>query len=114
ASSPGKDPPSHGADATGTASVHAVKSQGAAGQYLVPCLGRQRPETVADHLRRAGEESVLMRIIGRPHDLVRPDIAGQRRNTALARLDRDPAVALDELDWTRLRGVIIVPVVVEM
>src|SRR5690242_14471305 len=46
---------------TGTSSVHAVESQGAAGQYLVLRLGYQRPEAVADHLRRSRKEAVLMR-----------------------------------------------------
>src|SRR5712671_6196792 len=55
------------------ASLQRVEPHRAAGQYLVSRLGGQRPESVADHLRRAREEAVLMRIIGRPHDLVRAD-----------------------------------------
>src|ERR1051326_3608735 len=55
-----------------------------------------------------------MRIIGRPHDLMWPDVVGQRGNAALDRLERDPAVALEEFARTRLRGGIVDPVIVEM
>jgi hypothetical protein len=34
---------------------------------------------LAQHVRCAGEETVLTRIVGRPHDLVRADILGQHR-----------------------------------
>src|SRR2546427_266063 len=60
-------------------SAHAVEAEGAAGEHLVLRLGRQRPEPVAEHLRRAREEAVRVRIIGGPHDLVWPDVVGQHR-----------------------------------
>src|SRR5258707_946645 len=54
------------------ASVQAVKAERAAGHDLLPCRRRQWPKPVADHLRRARKEPVLMRIIGRAADGPRP------------------------------------------
>ena len=73
----------------GSPLLQSVEPDRDAGHYLVPRLGGQRPEPLADHLRRAREEAVLMRIIGRPHDLVRADIVGQSgdRDTAIDRQD---------------------------
>src|SRR6185503_7602647 len=57
--------------------AQAVEAEGAAGEHLVLRLGGQPPEPIAEHLRRAREEAVLVRIVGGPHDLVRPDVVGQ-------------------------------------
>src|SRR6266851_2680186 len=51
-------------------SVQPVKAHRAAGHDLVLGLGRQALEALAHHVRRAGEEAVGVRVIGRPHDLV--------------------------------------------
>src|SRR3984893_5765894 len=95
-------------------SLQGVEPHRAAGQYLVPRLGGQRPDPLADHVRRAREEAVLMRIIGRPHDLVRADIVGQHGNAVLYRLERDPAIAPEQFARPHLRGGIVKPLVVEM
>src|SRR5207245_2823830 len=58
---------------------------------------------VAEHLRRAREEAVRVRIIGGPHDLVWPDVVGQHRDAAFDRLERDPAITLEQLARPRLR-----------
>src|SRR5260370_22502914 len=78
-------------------SAEAIEAKGAPGEHLVLGLGGQRPEPLAEHLRRAREEAVLVRIVGSPHDLVRPDVVGQHRDAAFDRLERDPAIALEQL-----------------
>jgi hypothetical protein len=78
-------------------SAQAVEAEGAAGEHLVLRRGGQLPEPLAEDLRRAREEAVRVRIVGGPHDLVRPDIVGQHRDAALHRLERDPAIALEQL-----------------
>ena len=50
-----------------SSSAQAVEAEGAAGEHLVLGLGGQRPESLAEHLRRAREEAVLVRIVGGPH-----------------------------------------------
>ena len=90
--------------------LQGVEAHCTAGHDLVLRLGGQWPEPVAEHLRRAGEEAVLMRIIGRPHDLVRADIVGQHGDAVLDRLERDPAIALEELARPHLRGGFVEPV----
>src|SRR5262249_30509792 len=73
-----------------------VEAHRAAGQDLALGL---RGELLApgDQIRRAGEESVRVRVIGGPEDLVRTDVVGQHGEAALDRLERDPAVALEQL-----------------
>src|SRR5262245_14053491 len=95
-------------------SAQAVEAEGAAGQHLVPRLGGQRPEPLAQHLRRAREEAVLVRIVGGPQDLVRPDVAGQHRDAALDRLERDPAIALEQLARPHLRRGLVEAQVIEV
>src|SRR6266436_3311026 len=95
-------------------STEAVEAERAAGEHLVLRLGGQRPEPVAEHLRRAREEAVRVRIIGGPHDLVRPDIVGQHRDAAFDRLERDPAVALEQLARPRLRRGLVEALVIEV
>src|ERR1700675_2438800 len=84
-------------------SAQAVEAEGTPGEHLVLRLGGQRPESLAEHLRRAREEAVLVRIVGGPHDLVRPDIVGQDRDAAFDRLERDPAISLEQFAGPRLR-----------
>jgi len=38
-----------------------------------------------------------VRIVGRPQDLVRADIVGERTDRALDRLERDPAIAPEDV-----------------
>src|SRR5206468_1251759 len=95
-------------------STEAVEAEGAAGEHLVLRLGGQRPEPLAQHLRRAREEAVRVRIIGGPHDLVRPDIVGQHGDAALDRLERDPAIALEQLARPRLRRGLVETQVIEV
>src|SRR2546422_11286125 len=71
--------------------AQAVEALGAARQDLALRLRRELG-TVGDELRRAREEPIGVRIVGRPQDLVRADVVGEDRETALDRLERDPAV----------------------
>src|SRR2546423_4655049 len=96
------------------ASAKAVETERAAGEHLVLRLGGQRSEPLAEHLRRAREEAVRVRIIGGPHDLVRPDIVGQHRDAAFDRLERDPAIALEQLARPRLRRGLVEALVIEV
>src|SRR3989442_13791720 len=84
-------------------STEAVEAERAAGEHLVLRLWGQRFDPLAEHLRRAREEPVRVRIVGGPHDLVRPDIVGQHRDAAFDRLERDPAITLDSLPRPRVR-----------
>ena len=68
----------------------------------MPGRGGQPFELLLEHVGCAGEEPVRMRVIGRPHDLVGPDIVRQHLQAALDRLERDPAIAPEEL--ARARG----------
>src|ERR1700704_2531030 len=93
--------------------LQAVESLGAARQDLALRLRRQlRP--IGDQLRRAGEEAVGMRIVGRPQDLVRPDVVREDAEAALHGLEGDPAVALEELARAHGEIRIVEPLVVEM
>src|SRR5580700_2828561 len=94
--------------------LQGVEAYCTAGHYLVLRLGGQRPEPVTEHLRRAREEAVLMRVIGRPHELVRADVVGEHGDAVLDRLERDPAIALEEFARPHLRSGFVEPVVVEM
>src|SRR3989442_11033383 len=95
-------------------STEAVEAERAAGEHLVLRLGGQRPEPLAQHLRRAREEAVRVRIIGGPHDLVRPDIVGQHGDAALDRLEVDPAIALEQLARPRLRRGLVETQIIEV
>src|ERR1700693_648840 len=96
------------------ASFKAVEAERTAGHYLVPRLRRQRPEPVADHRRRSRKEAVLMRIIGGPHDLVRTDIVGQHGDAVLDRLERDPAIALEQFARPGFGRGLVETLIVEM
>src|SRR5712692_5116735 len=95
-------------------SAKAVEAEGAAGEHLVLRLGRQRPEPLAEHLGRTREEAVRVGIISGPHDLVRPDVVGQHRDAAFDRLERDPAIALEQLARPRLRRGLVEALVIEV
>jgi len=58
-------------------SVQPVRADRAAGQNLVLNIGGRAGHAVLDHLRRAGEEAVAVRVVGDPQDFVRPDILGE-------------------------------------
>src|SRR6267143_2422211 len=93
--------------------LQAVESLGAARQDLALRLRRQlRP--IGDQLRRAGEEAVGMRVVGGPEDLVRTDVVGEHREAALDGLERDPAIALEELAGTHRQARIVEALVVEV
>src|SRR2546425_5804297 len=96
------------------ASAKAVEAEGATGEHLVLRLGGQPSEPLAEHLRRARKEAVRVRIIGGPHDLVRPDVVGQHRDAAFDRLERNPAVALEQFARPRLRRRLVEPLVIEV
>src|SRR4030095_13466592 len=94
-------------------SAQAIEAEGAAGEHLVLRLGGQRPEPLAEHLRRTRGEAVRVRIVGGPQDLVRPDVVGEHRDAAFDRLERDPAIAPEQLAWPRLRRGLVEALVIE-
>src|SRR5882724_1065494 len=97
----------------GWALLQAVESHGAARQDLALRLGGQlRP--IGDELRRAGEETVGMRVVGRPQDLVRADVVREHGQAALDGLERDPAVALEQLARAHREPGIVEALVVEV
>src|SRR5260370_16745017 len=73
-------------------SVHAVKREGAAGQHAALSRGRGALDALAHHVGSAREEAVLMRIIGRPHDLVRPDLVAHDADPPLPRPHPHPPI----------------------
>src|SRR5882724_6498076 len=93
--------------------AQSVEPFGAAGQDLTLRLGRElRP--VGDELRRAREEAVRVRIVGGPQDLVRADVVGEDREAALDRLERDPAVPLEQLARPHREPGVVEALVVEV
>src|SRR5262249_19686121 len=95
-------------------SAHPVEAEGATGEHLVLRLVGQQAEALAEHLRRAPEEAVLVRIVVGPHDLVRPAVLSQHGDAALDRLERDPAIALNQLARPRLRRGLVEALVIEV
>src|SRR6267143_1333887 len=95
-------------------STEAVEAERAAGEHLVLRLWGQRFDPLAEHLRRAREEPVRVRIVGGPHDLVRPDVVGEHRDAAFDRLERDPAIAPEQLTRPRLRRGLVEALVIEV
>src|SRR5436309_1319406 len=91
----------------------AVEALGPSGQDLTLRLRRQLT-AVGDQLGRAGEEAVGMRIVGRPQDLVGPDVVGEDAQAALDRLERDPAVALEQLARPHRQAGVVEALVVEV
>src|SRR5277367_4986768 len=80
--------------------VQPVQAHRTPGHDLVLGLGRQTFHAIHDHFRGTGKEAVRVRVVGRPQDLVRPDVIGQRLDAALDRLERDPAIALEQFART--------------
>src|ERR1700733_1745382 len=105
---PGKSP--------SPSSVQPVERHRAAGHDAM--LGRGRDagavELLLDHVGRAGEEPVAVRVVGRPQDLVRPYIVGEVLQAALDWLERDPALPLEDVAGTRLQPAVVKALVVEM
>ena len=95
-------------------SVEAVETDSATGENAALGLRRGALQPLADHVRRAGEEAVGVRVVGRPQDFVWTDIIGQHPQVALDRLERDPAIALKKLARARLETGIVKALVVEM
>jgi hypothetical protein len=48
-----------------------------------------------------------MRIVGRPHNLLRADIVGEHLEATLDRLERDPAIAPEQLARPGLQAGIV-------
>ncbi len=94
--------------------THTVEAERTARHHLMLCLVGQRPQAIAKHLWRTREKTVLMRVIGRPHDLVRTNIVGKHGDAIFDWLEADPAIALEQLARTRFRSEFIEPLVVEM
>jgi hypothetical protein len=61
-----------------------------------------------------GEKAIPVRVIGRPHDLVRADIVGEYGDAIFDRLEGDPTIPLEEFARLHLWGSIIASLVVEM
>src|SRR6202040_1592424 len=106
--------PTTGAHGAAQLSVHAVKAEGAAGHHAVLRRRRQADELLPDHVGRAWEEAVGVRIVGRPQDLIGTNVVGKHPEAALDRLERDPAIALEQFARTRLQAGIVEALVVEM
>src|SRR5215469_18718204 len=67
-----------------------------------------------DHVRRTGKEPVAVRVVGRPQDLVRADIVGEMREAALDRLERNPALAAEDVARARFEAAVVEALVIEM
>src|SRR6202140_5023725 len=93
------------------ASVQTVEPHRAAGQDAMLGFGRGADEIFPDHVGGAGEEAVAMRVVGRPHDLVRADIVGQYPQAALDRLEGDPAIAPEQIARPGLQAGIVEPLI---
>src|SRR4051812_43729779 len=95
-------------------SVEAVESHRAAGHDGALRIRRQALHSLLDHPRRTGEEAVAMRVVGRPQDLVRADVFGEGADRTFDRLERDPAVAAEQVARPRLEAGIVETLVVEV
>src|SRR5207253_11182032 len=62
----------------------------------------------------AGEETVAVRVVGRPEDLVRTDLLGEDLEAALDRFERDPAIAPEDFAGSGFQSGIVEALVVEM
>src|SRR5215813_1808432 len=97
----------------GTGSGELVEAFGAAAEDLA--LGfRGELGPVCDHLRRAREEAVGMRIVGGPENLVGADVVREDGEAALHGLEGDPAVAAEELARTQGEPRVVEALVVEV
>src|SRR5204862_5271698 len=94
--------------------IQPVEAHRAAGHDPVLGRGGQPRDLLPDHVRRAGEEAIGVRVVGRPHDLVGADVIGEHLEAALDRLERDPAIALEQFAGPRRQTGIIEALIVEM
>ena len=88
-------------------SVKVVEAHCSAGQDAVLSRRRGAFEAFAHHFWRAGEEPIRVRIVGRPHDLVRADEVREYLEAGFDRLERNPAVSLEEFARPRLQARIV-------
>src|SRR6516164_10529832 len=95
-------------------SVKAVEAHCPAGQDAVLSRRRGAFKAVAHHFRRAGEEPVRVWIVGRPHDLVRADEVREYLEAGFERLERNPAVSLEEFARPRLQAGVVEKLIIEM
>src|SRR5436309_2494644 len=58
-------------------SIQAVEGLGTFRHDAAPGFCRQAFELSLDHVGRAGEEPIRVRVVGRPHDLIWADIIGE-------------------------------------
>src|ERR1700730_3664619 len=97
-----------------SALVQPVEPHRAAGQDPMLGLRRYSLEAIQHHLRRAGEEAVRVRVVGRPQDLMRADIIGEHLDAALDRFERNPAIALEKLARPGGKAGIVEALIVEV
>src|ERR1700722_19218081 len=95
-------------------SVQRVKSLGTARHHLLARGFREAGELLTHHGRSAGKKAVRVRIVGGPEDFVRADIFSEHSQAALDGLERDPAIALEDLARTHGKTGIVEPFVIEM
>src|SRR5579883_690828 len=96
------------------ASIEPVKAHRPAGHDPVLGFFRKALHPASDHVGSAREKAVGMRVVGRPQDLVGADIIGQNLDAALDRLERDPAIALEDFARTHRQPGIVETLVVKM
>src|SRR6266542_1273285 len=78
------------------ASVQTIEAHGTAGQDAMLSSRRCAFKAFAHHVGRAGEKPIRMRIVGRPHDLVGADEVRKYLEAGFDRLERNPAIALEQ------------------
>src|SRR6516162_2855993 len=115
----GRGPSAHGFLSCGPGgpsrgSVEAVKTHGTAGENAALGRGRCAFESLAHHVGRAGEETVGMRIVGRPQDLIGANKVGEYLEAGFNGLERNPAIALKEFGGARLQVGIVEKLIIEM
>src|SRR5881392_3367347 len=103
-----------GEGSSARSSVQPVEAHRAAGEDTLLRRGRGALQPLAHHVGRAGEKPVAMRVVGCPHDLVGADIIGEHIEATLDRLERDPAIALEQFARPRLEAGIVEALIVEM
>src|SRR6266851_3138675 len=106
--------PQTGARNDAPPSVQAVKAERPAGHHAVLRRRRQADKLLPDHVGRAREEAIWVRIVGCPQDLIGTDIVGQHPEAALDRLEGDPAIALEQFAWPGRQAGIVEALIVEM
>src|SRR5437667_2084224 len=97
-----------------SASRQLVEPHRASGQDLALARLGERRRLLGDQRWRAREEPVSMRIVGGPQDLVRTDVVGEHAEPALDRLERNPAIPLEQLARSRLEAGVVEALVIEV